>query len=51
MMFTAMGRTARHPRHYWRPAHQFCEAPGAKQMHMHIHVQVDRQQHPLLSVG
>ena len=30
MMFTTMGHTVCHPRHYWRPAQQFREAIGAK---------------------
>ena len=50
MMFTTMRRTARHPRHYWRLAQQFWEAIGAQQMHMHIHIQLDRQQHSPLSM-
>ena len=52
MMFATMGRMARHRRHYWRPAEQFRVAIGAQRMHMHIpiHIQLDRQQHPLLSV-
>ena len=50
MMFTTMGRTARHPRHFWRPVQTFWESIGAQRMHTHIHIQLDRQQHPVLSV-